>query len=128
MATKPIVNGIQDMPPPGGYPEISYRKGIRPRGPSGLVIWASIFAMTTIGFYSLGNTSKRNRLAHKGKREARMAITPFLMAEKDRHLLQMLEEIKKEEEAIMKNQEGFVPAENLYSKRWVMPKSVNGQH
>lgn len=55
-----------------------------------------------------------------------MAIAPFLMAEKDRHLLQMLEEIKKEEEAIMKNQEGFVPAENLYSKRWVMPKSVNG--
>lgn len=44
---RPIVTPNQDMPPPGGYPKLNFNRGLRNRGPSGLVIW-SVWAVAFV--------------------------------------------------------------------------------
>jgi NADH dehydrogenase (ubiquinone) 1 alpha subcomplex subunit 13 len=90
MASKPIVRSFQDMPPPGGYPKIPTRKDLRPRGPSGFAIWGGLFLASAFGFWSLSRTSYEQRMGNKENREARMAILPFLKAEEDSRLLQVI--------------------------------------
>ena len=81
MAHTPNVASVQDLPPRGGYPRIDYKKGARPRGPSGALIWGGVVVATVYGFWQIGLTNKERRLAIKERREARMAIMPFLQAE-----------------------------------------------
>ena len=57
----------------------------------------------------------------KEKREARMAIMPFLMAEQD--AMNKVENDKKlaYEAEVMKNVKGWVVGESVYSKGWSKP-------
>ena len=53
---------LQDVPPPGGFTEtIRYQRYLPKRGPSGLVIFAGVFAMMGYGWYwvAQGNDEKR---------------------------------------------------------------------
>jgi hypothetical protein len=51
----------QELPPPGGYPEVKYRRYLPKRGPSGLVIFAGLTAICGYGFYRVaqGNLERR---------------------------------------------------------------------
>ena len=51
----------RDMPPPGGFQEIRYKRNLPFRGPSGAVILAGVTAFCAFGFYrlGLGNLEKR---------------------------------------------------------------------
>ena len=121
MATPPITLPRQDMPPKGGYPTIDWKRGARPRGPSGAAIWGGIIGLTVFGFYNISKTNAERRMCHKEQREARMAIMPFLMAEADtmRHIEQ--KKLLAHEREIMKNVEGWKVGESVYSKGYAKP-------
>ena len=120
-ARPPNVASVQDMPPPGGYPKINYQRGARPRGVPTSLIWGSILGMTFYGFWQIGQTNKERRLALKERRDARMAIMPFLQAEQDKMLSEQIAASVAREKEIMKNVEGWKAGESVYSKRWVKP-------
>ena len=73
---------VQDMPPPGGYPEINIKRRTPARGPSGAIIWGAFFATTMGGFYLLGQGNQKRNAEKMERREAKLAITPFLQAER----------------------------------------------
>jgi len=52
-----LKGAVQDMPPPGGYPEINIKRRTPARGPSGLQIWLGFTAVVGYGFYQLGQVS-----------------------------------------------------------------------
>ena len=51
----------QDLPPPGGYPKLSFESKLPKRGPSGVIIMASGIACMAFGMYfiSKGNQNRR---------------------------------------------------------------------
>ena len=94
---------------------------MRPRGPSGAMIWLGVGVATAYGFYQISCTNAEKRMVLKEKREARMAIMPFLMAEQD--AMNKVENDKKlaYEAKIMKNVKGWVVGESVYNKGWSKP-------
>ena len=52
---------LRDMPPPGGFQQIRYKRNLPFRGPSGAVILAGVTAVCGYGFYriGMGNLEKR---------------------------------------------------------------------
>ena len=66
----------QDMPPPGGYPEVLFEKASAGRGPEGWVIWLAAMSVVGVGFYRVGLCNLERNAAKKEKRDARLAIIP----------------------------------------------------
>ena len=78
--------------------------------------------MTVYGFWQIGRTNQEKRFAVKERREARMAIMPYLQAEQDRLLTEQIAAATAREKEIMKNVEGWKAGESVYTgKRWVRP-------
>lgn len=77
--------------------------------------------MTIYGFWQIGRTNSEKRLVVKERREARMAIMPYLMAEQDRMLSAQMAAANAKEAEIMKHVDGWKAGESVYSKRWVRP-------
>eukprot|EP01039_Chlorochromonas_danica_P000275 gene275-294_t len=125
MATKPNVKSFQDMPPPGGYPEIPYKKGSRNRGPAGWFMWSMVGLGMIYGLYQVGKTNQLRGRLKKERRENRMGVVPFLMAESDRFHYRVIVKQLKEEAEIMKNVEGWKVGESVYSKRYSPPQFRN---
>lgn len=94
---------------------------MRARGPSGAMIWLGVALASTYGFYQISVTNAEKRACLKEKREARMAIMPFLMAEQD--AMNKVETEKKlaYEKEVMKNVKGWEVGKSVYSKRWSPP-------
>jgi len=79
------------------------------------------------GFYQIGVTNAEKRHVLKEKREARMAIMPFLQTELDTMALAEIKKAHARESEIMKHVEGWKVGESVYDsngKRWV--KSTHG--
>uniref|UniRef100_A0A2K6KI05 NADH dehydrogenase [ubiquinone] 1 alpha subcomplex subunit 13 n=1 Tax=Rhinopithecus bieti TaxID=61621 RepID=A0A2K6KI05_RHIBE len=85
----------QDMPPPGGYGPIDYKRNLPRRGLSGQYHSAP-------GFQS-GHSGVGGERLQIEDFEARIALMPLLQAETDRRTLQMLRENLEEEAVIMKD-------------------------
>ena len=70
-------------------------------------------------------TNEEKRKVHKEKRETRMAIFPYLEAERDNILVKELKSAYAKEKEIMKNNPNWVSQEELdnRSKRWIIPES-----
>jgi len=60
----------RDMPPPGGFEAVKYKRNLPFRGPSGLVILGAITGLCTYGFYRVGkgNLEQRSVLFFVGQR------------------------------------------------------------
>lgn len=57
----------RDMPPPGGFEAVKYKRNLPFRGPSGLVILGAVTAVCAYGFYRVGkgNIERRYVYPHK---------------------------------------------------------------
>ena len=53
----------QDLPPPGGYEQIRYKRNLPVRGPGGAIVFSSIFAICAWGFYRVGQGNLEKRWA-----------------------------------------------------------------
>lgn len=74
-----------------------------------------------IALYQITNEEKRLNL--KERRESRMAILPYLMVEQDVAMQALIDENKKEEAEVMKDNPNWTVGEAIYSRRWRPPTS-----
>ena len=51
----------RDMPPPGGFESIRYKRNLPFRGPSSLAIVLGVFGISAFGFYRLGQGNLERR-------------------------------------------------------------------
>ena len=55
------MSGLQDRPPPGGFPEVQYKRNIPTRGPSGAALFLGGLAITVFGFSRIIAGNQRRR-------------------------------------------------------------------
>ncbi|KAI9098915.1 GRIM-19 protein-domain-containing protein [Phlyctochytrium arcticum] len=93
---------VQDLPPPGGFPQtIQYKRYLPRRGPSGLVIFVASFAVMGYGWYWVAKANAERRELRREKAWNRINLVPLLQAETDRDLVRRLEAAKEREAEIM---------------------------
>ena len=51
----------QDLPPPGGFEQVRYKRNLPVRGPGGAVVFGGIFAICAWGFYRVGQGNLEKR-------------------------------------------------------------------
>uniref|UniRef100_D3ZE15 NADH dehydrogenase [ubiquinone] 1 alpha subcomplex subunit 13 n=1 Tax=Rattus norvegicus TaxID=10116 RepID=D3ZE15_RAT len=93
----------QDMPPPGGYGPIDYKRNLPRRGLSGYSMFALGIGALIFGYWRIMRWNRERRRLLIEDLEARIALMPLLQAEKDRRTLQILRENLEEEAIIMKD-------------------------
>ncbi len=126
MALPPSSGGfIQDLPPPGGYPEIRFSRALRKRGPPGWALWLGGVGVVTYGFSTVIRGNRRRNAMKRENREARYCIFPYLRAEWDRNYVSEKKSRDVEEERIMGHLDGWkVGGSVLKAKNpvWVAPR------
>ncbi|ERE91172.1 cartilage intermediate layer protein 1 [Cricetulus griseus] len=93
----------QDMPPPGGYGPIDYKRNLPRRGLSGYSMFAVGIGTLFFGYWRMMKWNRERRRLQIEDLEARIALMPLFQAEKDRRTLQILRENLEEEAIIMKD-------------------------
>uniref|UniRef100_A0A6F9DLC9 NADH dehydrogenase [ubiquinone] 1 alpha subcomplex subunit 13 n=1 Tax=Phallusia mammillata TaxID=59560 RepID=A0A6F9DLC9_9ASCI len=118
----------QDMPPPGGYGSIPYKRNLPVRGPSGYMMFGLVTAITLSGFRLHLRQRQLCRDEMKESLSAEKLLIPLMDAEKDRHDLKIIKETV-ESEALNIVGTGYVPdhkagdrAVENYIKRYTFPK------
>ena len=100
----PIRGGTQEMPPPGGFPNVKYARAVPgSRGPTGPMLYCAAVFAVVYGFYMIGQTNIANRKYKLEKRNARIAIMPLLQAEEDASYVIARKAQVEREADIMKN-------------------------
>ncbi|XP_078279674.1 NADH dehydrogenase [ubiquinone] 1 alpha subcomplex subunit 13 [Rhinoraja longicauda] len=114
----------QDLPPPGGYGPVDYKRNIPRRGPSGYSMFGIGIGILMFGYWRLFKWNRERRRLQIEDLEARIAMLPLLHAEQDRRCLRLLRENLEEEAKIMKDVPGWKVGESVYhSNRWFYPSA-----
>ncbi|KAF9564714.1 hypothetical protein BGW38_008923 [Lunasporangiospora selenospora] len=74
----------QELPRPGGFPEIRYKRYLPKIGPSGFALFTGITLMCTVGLYRVGQGTLERRELEREKVWSRLHLIPMLQAEVDR--------------------------------------------
>ena len=91
----------QDMPPPGGFARIQYRRNLPQRGPSGLAIFSFFTATTIYGFYKVFQGRSEKYELEREKAWARIYLVPLLQAEMDRDVVKKEQRLRDREEKLL---------------------------
>ncbi|XP_059486362.1 NADH dehydrogenase [ubiquinone] 1 alpha subcomplex subunit 13 [Neocloeon triangulifer] len=97
----------QDMPPPGGYRSIPFLRNPAKSYFNGVTLIAGFVGLTTVGCALWISSSKRLKKHRIEMRSGSLAITPLLLAEKDREMLRQLRRNRDEETILMANVPGW---------------------
>ncbi|XP_070974831.1 NADH dehydrogenase [ubiquinone] 1 alpha subcomplex subunit 13-like isoform X1 [Oncorhynchus clarkii lewisi] len=97
----------QDMPPPGGYGPVDYKRNLPKRGLSGYSMLTIGVGVMCFGYWRLFKWNRERRRLQIEELEARIALLPLLQAEQDRRQLRMLRENLEEEAVVMKGVSGW---------------------
>ncbi|KAL4076201.1 B16.6 subunit of GRIM-19, NADH:ubiquinone oxidoreductase [Scleroderma citrinum] len=107
----------QDMPPPGGFEAVQYKRNLPFRGPSGLIILGAVTALCTYGFYRVGKGNLEQRELQREKVWSRIHLVPLLLAEGDRDAYRRQQAAMQRETEIMKDVKGWEPGKSIYNGR-----------
>ena len=77
----------QDLPPPGGYGAVPYKRNLPLRGPSGITIWGLVFATHGAAYWLHEKKIKWHHMVVSENKQAELCLEPLLDAEKDRAML-----------------------------------------
>ncbi|RZB40890.1 NADH dehydrogenase [ubiquinone] 1 alpha subcomplex subunit 13 [Asbolus verrucosus] len=97
----------QDLPPPGGYRPINFKRVPAKTYFSGWAIFGGYLGMTAGAAYLYYLTCKKIHKEDIEMRSGRFAIFPLLLAERDREYLKQLRRNRDEEAKLMANVEGW---------------------
>ncbi|KAH7916264.1 GRIM-19 [Hygrophoropsis aurantiaca] len=105
----------RDMPPPGGFDAVKYKRNLPFRGPSGLVILGAVTAVCAFGFYRVGKGNLEKRELQREKVWSRIHLVPLLLAEGDRDTYRRQQAALEREKEIMKNVKGWEAGKSVYN-------------
>ncbi|RHZ76495.1 hypothetical protein Glove_197g46 [Diversispora epigaea] len=115
----------QDLPRPGGFPSIRYKRNLPKRGPSGVVLLTAVAAISAYGFYRVGLANEERRELKREKSWGRIHLVPLLQAELDRDTYRRTVAALKREAEIMKDVPGWKVGESVYhNTRYRMPTHI----
>ncbi|KAJ8714446.1 hypothetical protein PYW07_002671 [Mythimna separata] len=97
----------QDLPPPGGYKPIPYKRVPAKTFFSGYTMFAGYLGITAAAAYLYYKNYKQITKDQIEMRSAKMAIFPMLMAERDRAFLKQLRRNREAERELMKDVPGW---------------------
>ncbi|XP_063539904.1 NADH dehydrogenase [ubiquinone] 1 alpha subcomplex subunit 13 [Cydia strobilella] len=97
----------QDLPPPGGYKPIPFKRIPAKQFFSGYAMFAGFIGMTTGALYLHYLNYKWVKKHEIEMRSAKMAIYPMLLAERDREYLKQLRRNRDAEAELMKDVPGW---------------------
>ncbi|KAG7246084.1 hypothetical protein CRUP_030473, partial [Coryphaenoides rupestris] len=97
----------QDMPPPGGYGPVDYKRNLPKRGLSGYSMFGIGLGVMVFGYWRLFKWNRERRRLQIEDFEARLALMPLLQAEHDRRTLRIMRENLEEEAILMKDVPGW---------------------
>ncbi|XP_005092051.2 NADH dehydrogenase [ubiquinone] 1 alpha subcomplex subunit 13 [Aplysia californica] len=97
----------QDLPPGGGFDPIEWAKRTPRKRMGGFTQFFAFVGFTTAAWVAFArNKAKRDREALE-LRDARIAIEPFILAERDRAFLKHIRKNRDEENELMKDVKGW---------------------
>lgn len=105
----------QDMPPPGGFESVKYKRNLPFRGPGALAILGGVTLVSAYGFYRLGKGNLEKRELEREKVWSRIHLVPLLLAEGDRAAYARHQADVALEKAIMKDVAGWEPGKSVYN-------------
>lgn len=116
------------MPPPGGYRPIDWAKKVPKKGFGGYALFAFYGAFTAFGAVTYYFAAGRKQRLVMETMEARVALEPFLLAEKERLYLTQLRKNRDHENELMKGVKGWqtgklgdVPVYHNKQNDWINP-------
>ncbi|CAB9496777.1 NADH dehydrogenase (Ubiquinone) 1 alpha subcomplex [Seminavis robusta] len=113
---------IQDMPPPGGFPEQDITKAIKSRGPKGWQLWLGSSVIMMYGFYRVGQNNQERAAMKLAERRLRFQMAPYLQAEADLEFLKRERDITARTKWAMQDVESWKPQSPYYGNRWTPPR------
>ncbi|KAM4810624.1 NADH dehydrogenase [ubiquinone] 1 alpha subcomplex subunit 13 [Rhinophrynus dorsalis] len=112
----------QDMPPPGGYGPVDYKRNLPRRGLSGYSMFAIGAGIMVFGYWRIFSWNRERRRNQIEDLETRVALMPLFQAESDRRVLRLMRENLEQEAIIMKDVPGWKVGESTFhTDRWVSP-------
>jgi len=114
----------QDMPPPGGYEMIKYKRNLPTRGPSGLVIFTAVGLVCGLGFWRVGQGNAEKRELKRETAWSRIYLVPVLLAEQDRDAYRRQQAALAREKEIMKDVEGWEAGKSVYNTSRYTPSTI----
>uniref|UniRef100_A0A1B9FUC1 NADH dehydrogenase [ubiquinone] 1 alpha subcomplex subunit 13 n=1 Tax=Kwoniella bestiolae CBS 10118 TaxID=1296100 RepID=A0A1B9FUC1_9TREE len=97
----------QDMPPPGGYEAIKYKRNLPVRGVGGAVVFSTVAAICAFGFWRVGAGNVEKRELKREQAWSRINLVPLLLAEQDRDAYRRQQAALAREKEIMKDYPGW---------------------
>ncbi|XP_076260193.1 NADH dehydrogenase (ubiquinone) B16.6 subunit [Rhynchophorus ferrugineus] len=97
----------QDMPPPGGYRPISFKRVPAKGLFNGYTLFGAYIGITAGAYYLYVLNFKAVHHRELESKGASLAIYPLLLAERDRAYLKQLRRNREEERELMKNVPGW---------------------
>ena len=107
MATAGGVPYKQDLPPKGGYAPINYKRIPAKSVLNAPLIYGGLFASMAYGVYQYKRGMKQVFKEEIEMKSASLAITPLMLAERDREYLKQLRRNRDAEEKLMADVEGW---------------------
>ncbi|GAA5823683.1 hypothetical protein JCM5353_005103 [Sporobolomyces roseus] len=114
----------QDLPPSGGFNPIKYKRNLPTKGPGGAIIFGTVFAVCTFGFWRVGLGNLEKRELQREKVWSRIHITPLLLAESDRDVYRREQAALAREKEIMKDVPGWEAGKSSYHSKRYQPNTI----
>merc|ERR1711936_653337 len=107
MASAGSVPYKQDLPPKGGYAPINYKRIPARSVLNAPLIYGGLFASMAYGVYQYKRGMRQVFKEEVEMKSASLAITPLMLAERDREYLKQLRKNRDAEEKLMSDVEGW---------------------
>ncbi|EIW71399.1 NADH dehydrogenase (ubiquinone) 1 alpha subcomplex 13 [Tremella mesenterica] len=114
----------QDMPPPGGYEAIKYKRNLPIRGPGGAVIFGAVGLICAFGFYRVGQGNLEKRELKRELAWSRIHLVPLILAEQDRDTYRRHEAAVAREKEIMKDVPNWEVGKSVYNTKRYTPNTI----
>ncbi|KAL1412556.1 hypothetical protein Q8F55_000302 [Vanrija albida] len=114
----------QDMPPPGGYETLKYKRNLPVRGPGGLALFGGCALICALGFWRLGEANLERRELQREKAWSRIYLVPAILAEQDRDAHRRSLAAVAREKEIMKDVPGWEAGESVYNTKRYTPSTI----
>ncbi|KAI9638823.1 GRIM-19 [Dioszegia hungarica] len=114
----------QDMPPPGGYESIKYKRNLPIRGPGGVVIFGAVAAVCAFGFWRVGMGNLEKRELQREQAWSRIYLVPLILAEQDRDAYRRNQAALAREKEIMKDVPGWEVGKSAYNTKRYTPSTI----
>lgn len=114
----------QDLPPAGGFAPIKYKRNLPTKGPGGALIFGTVAAICTFGFWRVGQGNLEKRELQREKAWSRIHLVPLLLAESDRDVYRREQAALAREKEIMKDVPGWEAGAKAYHSKRYTPATV----